>query len=105
MTRNRKHIVSIILAMILLMPTLIKLEHHHDHNCNHDQDNRSTTLFEEKCFICDFQFSTFVSNEFIPYSISFDYIELRTNSNTSFHYLNNSKYSFLLRAPPVLHFA
>ena len=91
--------------MILLMPTVTKLEHHHDHHCNYDQDYRSTTLFEEKCFICDFQFSTFVSNEFIPYSIRFDSSELRKNRHTSFLYLNNCKYSFLLRAPPVLHLA
>lgn len=105
MSRNKKHIVSIILVMILLMPTVIKLEHHHDHHCNHDHDNRSITLFEEKCFICDFQFSTFISNEFIPYTVRFDYAELSTNQHTSFQYLNNCKYSFLLRAPPVLHLA
>jgi len=105
MSRNKKHIVSIILAMILLMPTVIQFEHHHDHHCNHDHNNKSATFFTDNCFICDFQFSTFVRRDFIPYSISFDYTELPAKRNTSFQYINNSKYSFLLRAPPVLHLA
>jgi len=105
MSKNKKHIVSIFLVMILLMPTVIKLEHHHDHHCNHDQKDKSTTFFNDKCFICDFQFSTFVSKDFVPYLISFDYTELHAYLHTPFQYLNNSKYSFLLRAPPVLHLA
>lgn len=91
--------------MILLMPTVIKLEHHHNHHHNHDQNNTTTTYFTDKCFICDFQFSNFISREFIPSSVSFDYLEFIADRRTSFPYLNNLKYSFLLRAPPVLHLA
>jgi hypothetical protein len=102
MSGNRKHIVSIILVVILLMPAVIQIEHHHDHHYNHDQKEKSTTFFNQKCIICDLQFPTFINKDFVLFSISFDYIELRANLHTPFQYLNNPKYSFLLRAPPVL---
>jgi hypothetical protein len=105
MSGNNKHFVSILLVAILIMPTVIKLEHHHDHYCNHEEDKKSTTFFTEKCLICDFQFSTFTRGEYIPITISFNYTELHLIRYVTSYYLNNPKYSFLLRAPPVLQLA
>lgn len=106
MSGNKKHVVSILLVAILLMPTIIKLEHHpHDHVSNHEEDNKSTTYITEKCIICDFQFSTFNIKEYVPISSSLNYAELVSTGYVISNYLNNTRYSFLLRAPPVLQLA
>jgi hypothetical protein len=102
MIKNRKHFVSLMLALILLMPTMVKLNHHHDHGRSYDEGNRSTTQFTHKCLICDFQYSTFLIQEFIPESAIFKYNDPTINLYSQFLLSNSLKYSFLLRAPPVL---
>jgi len=100
---NQKHIVSILLAMILFIPAVVKLEHHHEYDCNHKNEKGSATFFSEKCLVCDLQFLTFIVKDSVKNTIRFVHIDVIACSYISAFYPNHSAYLFLLRAPPVLH--
>ncbi len=102
MLNNQKHIISILLAMILLLPAVVKLEHRHAYDCNQKNGERSTTFFSEKCLVCDFQFLTFIVKDLVKNAIRFEHTGLIACRYIPPYYPNHSEYSFLLRAPPVL---
>jgi hypothetical protein len=100
MIRKFKNIISILLLLVFLLPSVVKLEHHHDHLIAKATSEKRTTVFHENCPICNFEFSAFLSN--------FEKIDLQ-KENPSDSYFNNynsrynsdlSRFSFLLRAPP-----
>ncbi|MFH0843701.1 MAG: hypothetical protein V1903_13935 [Bacteroidota bacterium] len=85
------------------MPTVVKLHHHHEHDFSNHETNRATDYFSHKCLICDFQFSAYSKEEFIPETALSDYGDFQANLYSHTQLSDNHKYSFLLRAPPVLH--
>jgi len=91
------------LVLVLLMPTIVKFSHHHDWDYNHGTENKSANHSPHKCPICDFQFSIFIAEEFIPSPVHFRYADHYLNQYTQSHLSDNLRFSFLLRAPPVLH--
>lgn len=98
---STKNIVPYFLVFILLAPTAIKLEHRHSHNCS-QEENSGGKSFVEKCFICDFQYSVFISSDTQNNSLISCWTDHFINRYKSSCYPDNSKFSFLLRAPPVL---
>ena len=83
------------------MPTVVKIEHQHDHFICKAKNEKHYHVFREKCGICSFEFSVFSSD--------INKIDLQKkkpfdnycNNYISIYFPNHSKYSFLLRAPPV----
>jgi len=105
MFKQNKHIISILLVIILLLPTTVKLFdgffHHHDHfHCN-AKNEKHFHEHHEKCPIPSFVLSFFSVEKHIQTTQKHFY-RVELNDNYNFIYCcNNSKYSFLLRAPPI----
>jgi hypothetical protein len=101
MLRKFKNITSSLLLMVFLLPSIVKLEHHHKHPFSETQTANHSLFFTEKCSICSFEFSVFLSD--------FGYVDLAKgkpiinyfNNYDSVDHSNSSKFSFSLRAPPL----
>ena len=106
MTKKLKNIISLTLVFILMFPMTIKLLdgffHHHDHFLCTAKNEKHFHEHHKKCPILDFELTLFLVEKHIPTTQKHQYsVELKDNYN--FVYCcNNSKYSFLLRAPPFL---
>jgi hypothetical protein len=100
MIRKFKNIASLLLLSVFLLPSIVKLEHHHEHFECKAKNEKQYHVFHEKCAVCNFEFSIFSSD--------FENIVLQKkqpvskycNNYRSVNYSTLSKYSFLLRAPP-----
>ena len=95
-----KKIISLVLLLVLLLPSIVKLEHHHEQfNFKAINENQLDVL-HNKCLICNFEFSIYIP--------TFEKIDLPNenaldsyiNRYTSKYLSNLSQFSFLLRAPP-----
>jgi len=83
------------------MPSVVKLKHHHEYFNHLVKSEKQFRTFHEKCIICSFEFSSFLSEKT---NIDFAKIKLTDNYISClkiYHYSDLSKYLFLLRAPPV----
>lgn len=97
-----KNIVSLMLVLILIAPNIIKLEHHHDHFVCKAKHEKHFHLYHEKCLICSFEFSTYTYSGNNVASAKADYQVFCGNYFQQSDITEKSKYSFLLRAPPLL---
>ena len=105
MTKKLKNIISITLVFIFLTPMTIKLVdglfHHHDHFHCTAKNEKHFHEHHEKCPIPSFKLSIFSVEKHIQTTQKHFY-RVELNDNYNFVYCcNNSKYSFLLRAPPI----
>jgi len=99
MLRKFKNITSSLLFLVFLLPSIVKLEHQHKHLTS--EVPTTYPVFTEKCAICNFEFSFFISD--------FGYDDLPKekpsisyfNNYDSVYHSNFSKFSFSLRAPPL----
>jgi hypothetical protein len=101
MTGKFKHTTALTLLLVFLMPSLLKLEHHHDHEICDESIGGNMAFFHEKCLTCSFEFSVFTEltekfdfrkeDQSTPYCKNYKSV---TFSNLT-HFL------FLLRAPPL----
>jgi hypothetical protein len=101
MNRRFKHIVSLLLLLIFIFPSIVKLEHKHDHVESKVINEKNSNVFKDKCPICNFEFSIFLStveNIDLPKDNPLD--NYRNNYNSRYN-SNLSQFSFLLRAPPA----
>lgn len=100
MLRKFKNITSSLLLMVILLPSIVKLEHHHKHSFPDTQTANHNLFFTEKCSICSFEFSVFLSDfgcsDLPKEKPSINYF----NNYDSVYHSNFSKFSFSLRAPP-----
>ncbi len=101
MIKKLNHITYILLVFVFLAPSIVKMEHHHKHFICKAKNEKHYHNYHEKCEICIFDFS-FFSSEIKNVNLE--------NEQPSDQYCNNyrfssssilSKYSFLLRAPPL----
>lgn len=96
-----KYIVSIGLILLLLYPSMVKFDHHHDHeNLPVDLDGNNIQKSHTSCTVCEFQFSTFENNTETEYSIFTSNILLIEKPFVFRYYSNFNNYNFSLRAPP-----
>lgn len=96
-----KNIISLLLLLVFLLPTIVKLEHHHQHYFCQPQNEKQFRVFQDKCVICNFEFSVFISaTENIELQNDIP-IDSYRNHYKSLSISNLSQYSFALRAPPV----
>jgi len=101
MSRKLKNIASLWLVIILLTPTFVKFEHHHEHVIWHPSKERQFHIFHEKCAICSFEFSVFFPEKTGIVPAKSELTDSYNNFYKAFHHSDPSRYTFLLRAPPV----
>jgi hypothetical protein len=102
MFRKLKNIVSLLLLLVFLLPSIVKLEHHHEHFEYKASNEKHSHILHDKCIICNFEFPVFLFD-----FADFDFhkenpSEYFCNNYDSVYYSNFSQFSFLLRAPPLL---
>jgi hypothetical protein len=88
------------MVLILLMPSIVKLEHHHAHYVYTSKNEKHFLTFHEKCPVCSFEFSVFIPDKAEAAGSKTELTFQYNISNYTFHYSDLSKFSFLLRAPP-----
>jgi hypothetical protein len=101
MIRNLKNIASLLLLLVFILPSIVKLEHHHERIDCQAKNEKHFHEFHEKCAVCSFEFSIFsadVENIALPKEQP---VARYCNNYRSVTYSTFTKYSFLLRAPPL----
>jgi hypothetical protein len=100
MIERIKHIISLLLVVALLSPSIVKLEHHHDINQCHAKTEKHLHTQQKVCLVCNFEFSVYSINQTEQYWAITDIFDGYILSPYQYYYSNSSKYSFLLRGPP-----
>jgi hypothetical protein len=95
-----KQIASVIFLLVFLLPSIVKLEHHHKHSVSLSEEEKHNYVFHENCGICNFEFSIFISDINIIDLQSENPPDNYCNNYISQYNSNFSLYSFLLRSPP-----
>jgi hypothetical protein len=102
MIRRFRNITSLLLLLVFLLPSIIKLEHHHEHFEYQAKNEKHCPSLHERCVICNFEFSVFLSgSENIDLQKEKPLDNYSINYN-SLYYYNLSPFSFSLRGPPVI---
>jgi len=105
MTKRFKNIISIALVIILLLPITIKLfdglfHHHYYFHCI-AKNEKHFHEHHEKCPIPSFDLSFFSVEKQIQTTQKIDFGVEQNDVYNFTSCCNNSRYSFLLRAPPI----
>ncbi len=105
MTKTLKNIISLTLVFIILTPLTVKLLdgffHHHDHFRCTAKNEKHIHEYHKKCPIPSFELSFFsVKKQIQTIQKYFYHLELNDYYNFGY-YCDNSKFLFLLRAPPI----
>ncbi|HBZ21330.1 MAG TPA: hypothetical protein DEO60_09385 [Bacteroidales bacterium] len=101
MVRKIKNNIALLLLMVFIFPSIVKIEHHHEHSCLVPSNVIGIHPFHEKCGICSFEFSFFLSFT--------EYVSLQKENPSDNYFIsynspynsNLSSFFFLLRAPPL----
>ena len=101
MIQKLRHIISLLLVLLLLTPIIVKLKNHHEHFVCHANNENHVHTYHEKCSICSFEFSDFSFNKTVLFSKVTETIFKNRIPGKTVHNSFFSKYSFLLRAPPL----
>jgi len=102
MITKLRYLASFFLVMVFLAPTMVKLGHYHDHFRCKTPEVRHFHEQHEKCDVCKFEFSIFsVEKDEVPLLKNKPSDSFRNNYH-SLNFSSQARYSFLLRAPPVL---
>ena len=100
MIRRFKHITSIFLVLVLLLPSFVKLEHHHKYFINLSKGENTSQHFSNNCNICNFEFSNFITDGKVPELQNENPLDSYSINYNSQDYSYLSQFSFSLRAPP-----
>lgn len=101
MNKVFKIFVSLFLMVAFLMPSIVKLEHHHEHDICNDHHEVNVHKYQEKCDVCSFEFSLF-STDNIDVVFEREIMTDGYNDNhKSAHYSKFLNFTFQLRAPPI----
>jgi hypothetical protein len=101
MVRKYTNIISLFLLVSFIMPAITRVFHHHDHKLYKTNTEKNLQAYHAQCAVCSFEFSTFLSEKI---NTAFEKVEFADNYNCClnlFHFSDLSKFSFLLRGPPV----
>jgi len=100
MIRKFNNIASLLLLLVFLLPSIVKLEHHHEHFECKAKNEKHYHVSHEKCAVCCFEFSVFSSDFQNIALLNEQPVAKYCNSYRSVNCSILSKYTFLLRAPP-----
>ncbi len=105
MIKKFKNIIALTLMVVFIMPVTVKfldgVFHKHVHFHNTTTDEVHFYDYHKECPIPSYKLSFFsVKKHILTIQKYFYSKEINNNYNFIYH-CNNSKYSFLLRAPPI----
>ena len=98
--RILRNLTSILLLMALMWPSVVKLNHHHDHLICKNQREVHFDSLHEKCTACEFEFSVFTSD---PECVELSKPEHQDSYRDTYRrnsFSCDSQFFFSLRAPP-----
>lgn len=98
--RKIKIVLSLFMLAVLLWPSVLKLDHHHDFYTVPAAGNQLAET-HEKCSVCSFEFSIFLQDDAV---IASGHVEEVRREFPLYDKRNNisvSEYTYLLRAPPA----
>jgi hypothetical protein len=105
MIKNIKNIVSIFLVLIFLMPIATKFFdaffHHHHDVCFSNTDISCFHEYHKKCPILNFELSFYSLVKQFKKTQKVKYCDAFKIDYFFVYSCNHSKFSFLLRAPPI----
>jgi hypothetical protein len=101
MIERFRNSLAILMVASFLLPTMVKLEHHHDHFVCTAKAEKHFHDYHEKCQICSFEFSVFMSEEFFSLPENQISFGVFTNDYKAGNFSTTPDYTFLLRAPPT----
>lgn len=102
MIRKFKNITSLLLLLVFLLPSIVKVEHHHEQVECKAKNEKHFHVLHEKCVICNFEFSVFLSSSENVESQKGNPLDNYSNNYNSQYHSNLSQFSFSLRGPPVI---
>jgi hypothetical protein len=101
MVRGLNKVVALLFLSLFLLPSIVKIEHHHRHNLSDTKNEKHSIVIRDNCPICHFEFSFFITHagnidceKENPSDNYFNNYNSRYNSDVSL-------FSFSLRAPPL----
>lgn len=99
----KKYIATVLFLIVFLLPSVIKFEHHHNHFVSDagESDGNKPYAFSEKCLICNFEFSAFVTSDDPGELPRADHPYRYRNKLTCRLDTDLVRFSFHLRAPPL----
>ena len=102
MIRKFKSVISIFLLAAFLLPSFIQFDHKHELTrlCT-DKSEKHIHVINEKCAICSFEFSLFTPGIENLSLLNNDPSDTYNNTYNSLFLSGLSRFSFLLRAPPL----
>lgn len=87
--------------LVFILPSIVKLEHHHEHFKCKAKNEKHYHEFHQDCAVCNFEFSVF-SPYFISIILQKEQVVTQYFCKyNSFNYSALSKYTLLLRGPPI----
>jgi hypothetical protein len=101
MIKEFKKAISLLLLLAFLLPSIVKLNHHHAHIEFKDTSEKQYHEFQEKCGICTFELAVFLADLDISELQKENPTDCYFNNYNSQYNFTLSQYSFLLRAPPA----
>ena len=102
MTRKFKNSTTLLLLLVFLLPSIVKLEHHHENTQYKAHHAEHYHVYHEKCYICEFEFSVFLADtREMDLQEENPLVEF-CNHYESVNLTDQSQFSFLLRGPPSL---
>jgi len=100
MFRKLKKISSFFLLLVFLLPTAVKLEHHHEH-FDYQAERKSHYIpYHENCAICNFEFAAFCSDVSVVDLEKDNPPDNYRNHYRPVNYSDQSEFNSLLRGPP-----
>jgi hypothetical protein len=89
------------MVFTLMAPSVIKMEHHHDHFTCRAKNEKHYHRNHEVCAICSFEFSLFSANHYYPSVSRNGYTDGFIDCINPSFFSCDSRYTVLLRAPPL----
>jgi len=97
-----RHISSALLVLLFMTPTVVKLEHHHEHFVCHARGEKHLHEQHEQCAVCNFEFSLFEDSPNNIFTCKSQSYLPEYNSSCVSVARQTPRYSFQLRAPPLV---
>ncbi|NOY49234.1 MAG: hypothetical protein GXO88_01500 [Chlorobi bacterium] len=101
MINKLRDIVYLMLLSVFLLPSIVKIEHHHDSFMCKAKSDKHFHVYHGLCTVCNFEFSVFSASSDIVVESKAEVADKYNFSYKSTHSFSFADYSFLLRAPPL----
>lgn len=101
MIQKFRHSIAFILVAALLLPSMLRLEHHHERFSCNAKTEKHIHEYHKECAACNFTFSVFLDDFQKISSNKHETLDSYINLFKSCIYSNRHSYSFLLRGPPA----